>query len=751
MTTRIRKSGGGCATEPDLYAFQTITPTSGDPVVADQFADTLTLTAGSGISITGTAASDTITIANTGIITPSTWAAVLAAGNTSGGTSPVVSSGDTLTLTDISNTRVLYSNSGVVSGDARVTWNPTSGLFKVYGLVDGGTNIIFEVAADGGGTPVLRVYDTTYIYSYANLLFSADNTYDIGAASATRPRNLYLAAHTAGGVFYAASNGLVSTDNSGLFFDAANNRLGIGLASPGYNLEVRAAATDRVISYIDQTTNPYSSTTSPAIGLIVVSSNTGVGDNFSDFSGYSIFNTLAFAKHCTAGDLVATYNSYANYSANNITTSHVGSSTFLIQDFNYGAQIVLNVQGTNTAADAFAYHDAAAVDIDFDFLPTYNNASYVNAAQNVYGERINVNYNPTLTAGTLTDTRVYGHYVTVAHDGTGTSDYAFGYYLSSVTGAANNWGLYILAAAPNYLAYSLGINIAIPTSRLHIVSNDGTLSIDNPVVYVNGGTNPFDKNAASDLVYLDRHIGDSTHQNTHRNIYQELTVNETFNSTISDSNWSRIGNDVLVTNNTTYTTGYDHQSGVESWYSYNGVTDINGSCTTAGHLKNDYYGMNIRVSDDMSFNNASGTYDVNLYGIKIITSQNGTLTAGTLTRTNYGIYIDVGSNLGGTVTTYGLYINDVDGDTEYAIYTNTTAPSVIKGITDFQAGLRTIIVTDNVSSPPTDAELDTAFGQPSTVGAGFVGIVNDNAAGTAEYICWSDGTNWFYAAGTKAV
>lgn len=56
----------------------------------------------------------------------------------------------------------------------------------------------------------------------------------------------------------------------------------------------------------------------------------------------------------------------------------------------------------------------------------------------------------------------------------------------------------------------------------------------------------------------------------------------------------------------------------------------------------------------------------------------------------------------------------------------------------------------NVSNPPTDAELDSAFGTPATVGAGFLGVVNDNGAGTNEYLCWSDGTNWFYATGTLA-
>lgn len=67
------KSGGGISVDADglqvsgenQLFFKTFTPTSGEPVVADQNADTMTLTEGAGISITGTAATDDITIANT--------------------------------------------------------------------------------------------------------------------------------------------------------------------------------------------------------------------------------------------------------------------------------------------------------------------------------------------------------------------------------------------------------------------------------------------------------------------------------------------------------------------------------------------------------------------------------------------------------------------------------------------------------------------------------------------------------------
>ena len=57
---------------------------------------------------------------------------------------------------------------------------------------------------------------------------------------------------------------------------------------------------------------------------------------------------------------------------------------------------------------------------------------------------------------------------------------------------------------------------------------------------------------------------------------------------------------------------------------------------------------------------------------------------------------------------------------------------------------------DNTANPPTDAQLDTAFGAPATLGAGFFGILDDNDAATNVYLCYTDGTSWFYERLTKA-
>jgi hypothetical protein len=58
---------------------------------------------------------------------------------------------------------------------------------------------------------------------------------------------------------------------------------------------------------------------------------------------------------------------------------------------------------------------------------------------------------------------------------------------------------------------------------------------------------------------------------------------------------------------------------------------------------------------------------------------------------------------------------------------------------------------DNVSNPPTNAELDTAFGTPAAVGDGFVGVLDDAGGSASVWLCVSDGTEWWYEGLTKAV
>jgi len=73
------------------------------------------------------------------------------------------------------------------------------------------------------------------------------------------------------------------------------------------------------------------------------------------------------------------------------------------------------------------------------------------------------------------------------------------------------------------------------------------------------------------------------------------------------------------------------------------------------------------------------------------------------------------------------------------------------GIVKASSGVRGKHSTANVTTPiPTDAELDSAFGTPATVGAGFTATLDDAGGGTAMYAVASDGTNWWYTLMTKA-
>jgi hypothetical protein len=69
----------------------------------------------------------------------------------------------------------------------------------------------------------------------------------------------------------------------------------------------------------------------------------------------------------------------------------------------------------------------------------------------------------------------------------------------------------------------------------------------------------------------------------------------------------------------------------------------------------------------------------------------------------------------------------------------TTVPLVATG------GIRVKHSDNDVSNPPTNAEMVTAFGAAATVGEGFIGVIDDNNAHTNVYLVVSDGTKYWQA------
>jgi hypothetical protein len=82
-------------------------------------------------------------------------------------------------------------------------------------------------------------------------------------------------------------------------------------------------------------------------------------------------------------------------------------------------------------------------------------------------------------------------------------------------------------------------------------------------------------------------------------------------------------------------------------------------------------------------------------------------------------------------------------DHEQRLRTLEAAPVGVYGVLPYS--------TDNVSNPPTDAEIDAAFGTPATVGEGFRGTINDNGGNVNVWGVASTGTTWHYWAMTLAV
>jgi hypothetical protein len=81
-------------------------------------------------------------------------------------------------------------------------------------------------------------------------------------------------------------------------------------------------------------------------------------------------------------------------------------------------------------------------------------------------------------------------------------------------------------------------------------------------------------------------------------------------------------------------------------------------------------------------------------------------------------------------------------------YVEVNANGVLKLYGDAQTSIQ--YKTNNVSNPPTDAELDTVYGVPSTHPAGFTSLLNDNGGGTDVYLVTTDSVNWYYTTLTKA-
>jgi hypothetical protein len=114
---------------------------------------------------------------------------------------------------------------------------------------------------------------------------------------------------------------------------------------------------------------------------------------------------------------------------------------------------------------------------------------------------------------------------------------------------------------------------------------------------------------------------------------------------------------------------------------------------------------------------------------------------------------DAGSGTGHTFTPQYEYSNstalgyDAEPTASNQVVLGNTSVTTVKTSGNYQQK----VWTNNVSNPPTDAELDAIWTSPAEVGTGWTAYLNDNGDGLDFYTIVSDGTNWWVFTGVKAL
>lgn len=184
--------------------------------------------------------------------------------------------------------------------------------------------------------------------------------------------------------------------------------------------------------------------------------------------------------------------------------------------------------------------------------------------------------------------------------------------------------------------------------------------------------------------------------------------------------------------------------------------NTNGSSSTTGGYNS--YGIDLVTGDQGG--NTSGT-NTN-YGIRITGAGGAAGVAGTVD--NYGINLTVpnGSGTNGTVNNYGVRItgNSANGDTNYALYADSTADSYMAG----KLGIGTTapksklhiegasgwIIADEQDTNPTTTELDANDAIAIYTKANKLVIAYNNAGAMTYVTLDLDGSDITWAHGTSA-
>lgn len=348
---RITVAGGQSSTDATVVLPFKIDPITGR-LLTDQGTGSGTVTSVSVVSANGLAGS-VATATTTPAITLSTTITGLLKGN---------------------GTAISAASSGtdyVIPGSV-TTSGLTMATAKILGRATAGTGAIEEIAVTGSGAVVLTTTPSIAGATFTgNVIFNADNTYDIGATGATRPKDLYMS----GGLAVNSATATAGVVNVATGFRIGNAAAagkilrgnGTNFINSTANYPDTASTSGNVLT--SDGTNWLSSAPTVAIGTQVTGLGTGVaialGVNVGSAGAFVTFNgALGTPSSGTVTNLTGTAGINITGTVNGLTvTSSTGTLT-ITNGKTLSATQSLTFSGTDSTTMTFPTTSASVARTD---------------------------------------------------------------------------------------------------------------------------------------------------------------------------------------------------------------------------------------------------------------------------------------------------------------------------------------------------------------------------------------------------